>query len=124
MYRYLILVALLSGHVSAHQLTPTYPEWERSFVPRVIQTKMKLFNKRTDVEYFEFKVFDDDWNQIPFATSEKVLRVKYLENKEVTIYLREEDEPFARYICSKSKILSGNTDQITTVSSRICSKIK
>ena len=123
MYRYLVLL-LLAGTATAHQLTPTYPKLEMSFVPGVVQARMQLFNKRTDINYYEFQVFDKDWNSIPFAVNGKIQRVEYLETKNVDIYIQNENKDRATYICAKSKILAAEVEKVTSVSSRICSKIK
>jgi len=114
---------LLSGHVSAHEWTPTYPKLEQSFVAGVMQVKMRLFNKRQDVSFYTFEVFDNNYEHVKFATNERVIRVDYLRKKDIVIYIKEEDIGRARYVCSRSKILL-RKDTATLVSSRICSKIK
>lgn len=114
---------LLCGHVSAHEWVPTYPKLEQSFMPGVLQAKMRLFNKRDDVSYYTFEVYDKNFSHIKFATAERRLRVEYLEKKEVTIYIRVEDRGRAKYICSRSELLK-RPDTVTLVSSRICSKLK
>lgn len=124
MYRYLTLLMLwASGHASAHEFTPTYPELKPSYVPGVLSTKMTLFNLRSDVEYYEFGVFGAEWNKVPFAMQSKVMKFKHLDKKTVEIYIREKDSKDAVYICSKSKLLVDGGSK-TSVSSRICSKIK
>ena len=119
----MIVLILLSGHVSAHQWTPTYPKLQPSFVPGVLQTTMKLFNSRNDVSYYGFGVYDKDFNPVKFATSERVVQIDYLGRKDVVIYIREQDRDKAVYICSRSKIVAKDKTA-TVVSSRICSKIK
>ena len=80
---------------------------------------------RQDIEYFEFAVFDKDWEGVPFALSgDRIINIKHLERKEVRIFIRKQDVDRVTYICSKSKILAGQTRQITSVSSRICSKVQ
>lgn len=73
--------------------------------------------------YYEISVFDGQWNPIPFAATDKIVEVKYLQRKFIDIYIREKDKSRAVYICSKSK-LPPDGAMITMVSSRICSKIK
>ncbi len=122
--RYIMFcLILLTGHVSAHEWTPTYPKLEQSFVAGVLQVKMRLFNKRADVDFYTFEVLDKEYNHVKFAVNERVTRIDYLEKKEIVIYIRDQDVGRARYICSRSKLLLRN-DTATLVSSRICSKIK
>jgi len=124
MYRYLIILMLwASGHVCAHEFTPTYPELKPSYVAGVLSATMTLFNARDDVEYYEFGVFDAEWNKVPFAIQNKIMRFKHLEKKKVDIYIREKDSKDAVYICSKSKLLVDGGSK-TSIISRICSKIK
>jgi len=124
MYRYLIILILwASGHVSAHEFTPTYPKLKTSYVEGVLYATMTLFNARDDVEYYQFGVFDADWNKVPFAMQNKIMRFKHLEKKKVEIYIREKDSKDAVYICSKSKLLVDGGSK-TSIISKICSKIK
>jgi hypothetical protein len=123
MYRYLILLLMMSGHANAHEFTPTYPKLKNSYVEGVLYTTMTLFNKRPDVEYYQFNVFDKDWNKVPFAMQDKTMRIKHLEKKKIDVYIREKDRKEVKYICSKSKLVVGGSSK-TSISSRICSKIK
>ena len=124
MHRYLILLIIwTSGYASAHEFTPTYPKLKNSYVPGVLSTTMTLFNARSDVEYYEFNVFDAEWNKVPFAVQSKVMKIKHLEKKKIDSFIREKDRKEAVYICSKSKLISGTVSR-TSISSRICSKIK
>ena len=124
MLRYVCLILLsIGGFANAHQFTPTYPIFTPSFVEGIFSVQMELFNKRKEVEYYQIKVFDEEWNGIPFAMESKLLRVKYLENKKFNVYARKEDLSKIRYICSESMIVKGEV-QYTVITSRICSKIK
>ena len=120
-----ILLGLLGfgGYLHSHQLTPTYPELQQSHINGVHQTTMVLFNRREDVEYYEVDVFDDNWNSVPFAISERIIRLPFLERTQFTLYIRDIDKEDVRYICTKSKIIKDDL-QSAVVSSRICSKIK
>jgi len=109
--------------VSAHEFLPTYPRLQLSYVPGILHTEMELFNKREDIRYYEFSVWTEDWKKVPFATSEKIQQIDYLEKKRIDIYIREKDKHKAVYICSKSKLLKADVSR-TTIASRICSKIK
>ena len=124
MYRYLIIaMMLMSGYASAHEFTPTYPKLKTSYVANVLYATMTLFNKRSDVEYYEIGVFNADWNPVPFAVQDKIIRIKHLEKKKIDIYISEKDRKDAVYICSKSKLIVTGGSR-TSISSRICSKIK
>ena len=92
-------------------------------VEGVLQTKMKLFNKRQEVEYYELGVFDKDWNSIDFGSTDKLIKIGYLETKYIDVYVRWLDIKRAVYICTKSMLIAKRTDS-TLISSKICSKIK
>ena len=123
MYRPVILWLLLCGSVAAHDMTPTYPEWEMSFIPSAKMTTMQMFNKRQDVQWYQIGVFDEEWNQLPFVTRYKILRVKYLSRVKFDVYISDEYSDKAEYICSTSK-LRGNDNFKPIVESRICSRFK
>jgi|TARA_R100000951_G_scaffold61254_1_gene51478 hypothetical protein len=123
MYRPVILWALLSSIVAAHDMTPTYPKWKMSFIPSAKMTSMEVFNKRSDVQWYQIGVFDKDWQPIPFVTRYKILRVKYLSRVKFDVYVNDNDSKRAEYICSTSK-LRGNDDFKPIVESKICSRFK
>ena len=114
---------LASGCASAHEFTPTYPKLKKSYVEGILYTTMTLYNARKDVEYYQVKVFDGDWNKIPFAVKEKIIYIKHQERKKIDVYIKEEDKDRAVYICSRSKLILEGGGK-TAVESRICSKIK
>ena len=113
----------LSGYISAHQFTPTYPELSLSYVKGVYKADMLLFNNRQDISYYSIGVYDKDWKPVKFATENRIVKMQHLERKNITVYIREEDKEKALYICSKSKTLVDYA-QTSIVTSRICSKIK
>lgn len=124
MFRYVfIIMALIGGPANAHQFLPTYPKFEQSFVSGVLYTKMELFNKRNDVEFYELSVYDKDWNTIPFASESKLIQINYLQTKNVNVYIKREDLARVTYICTESKHKREN-GQNTVISSQICSKVK
>lgn len=130
MYRSIILkslIALLSGVLSvsamAHEWTPTYPKLSMSHIENVWTTRMKLFNSRNGIDYYDVSVFDQEWNAVPFAVLMNPMSVKYLETKYIDIYIRDKDKSRAVYICSKSKLYAIDTTK-PMLFSRICSKIK
>ena len=121
---YLILVLCLFGFQSnAHEMTPTYPVLDSSYIEGVVVAKMKLFNRRQDVEYYEINVFTEDWKSVSFATTDRLLKVDYNKNKMFNVYIRFADVKRTKYICTTSKVFKGG-NQETLVSSMICSKIK
>jgi len=125
MMRYYIMILLVSmcGHANAHQWTPTYPTLKNSYASGVLVTRMELLNSRKEITYYEIGVFDKDFLPVPFATAERIINLKYLSRKSVDIFIRRQDKSRAVYICSNSKLLAKGS-AITSISSRICSKIK
>ena len=117
------LFCVFGGPVQAHQFTPTYPQFDQSFVEGVLQTKMEIFNKRREVEYYELGVFDKDWNPVTFASDDRIIRVRYLETKKLSIYVKSEDLPKVTYICTESRLRKEDVKD-TVISSKICSKVK
>ena len=83
---------------------------------------MTLFNSREEIRYYQINVFDKDWKKVPFASTDRLLKIAYLETKEIDVYLRVRDIDKAVYICSHSKIVAGSK-QASLVSSKICSKL-
>jgi hypothetical protein len=127
--RYLILSVLiclmmlfLANKAMSHEMTPAYPELRNSYMPEVKQLNLKLFNRRSDVLYYEISVFDKEWEQIPFASTERIFKVNYLDRKSFTVFIRDRDVNSVGYVCTRSKLLKGGGP--TVVSSKICSKVK
>jgi hypothetical protein len=124
MFRYVFMImALIGGYANAHQFLPTYPKFEHSFITGVMYTKMELFNKRNDVEYYELNVYDNNWNSIAFASESKIVQVNYLQTKSVNVYVKKEDLVRVTYICTESKH-KRESGQNTVIASQICSKVK
>lgn len=107
----------------AHEMTPAYPKLESSYVAGVSVAKLKLFNRRSDVSWYEIGVFTSDWKPVPFASTSNIIEVGYNKRKLFDVYIRSKDIDKAVYICTESKVFKGK-EQVTLVSSRICSKIK
>lgn len=114
---------LLAFPAYAHEMTPAHPKLGPSHIEGVVRTELKMFNKRSDVEWYEVGVFDTDWNPVPFVTTYKVLRLPYLGHVKFDVYLRRQDAKRAMYVCSRSKLL-GNEAKETMVASRICSRLQ
>lgn len=110
-----------SGSLMAHELLPTYPKLEQSYVPNVYQTKVRMWNGRMDVEYYKVEVTDSEWNPVPFITNERTFRIKYMERKEIEIFIPSDAK--VTYICTRSMLEKGNP-QKSVISSKVCSKIK
>tara|TARA_R110000850_G_scaffold156948_3_gene281149 strand:- start:423 stop:776 length:354 start_codon:yes stop_codon:yes gene_type:complete len=111
----------LSGY--AHEMTPAYFKLKPSYIEDVSVTSMKLFNRRDDVKYYDIEVFTFDWKPIPFASEYKTINIGYNKSKLFDVYIRNNDIDKVVYICTQSKLFKG-TNQITLITSRICSKIK
>lgn len=118
-----LLGVLTHGFVWSHELTPTYPKLETSYMPGVLKADMHLFNSRKDINYYSVSVYDENWNPVKFATESKIIQMDYLDHKDIEVYVRKKDQEKAHYICTKSKILKGGSAP-TLLASRICSKIK
>ena len=126
MYRSVIIslfLLLISFSSYSHEMTPTYPRFEPSFMDGLLVTEMEIFNKRNDVKYYEIGVFDKDFQSIPFVSSFTVYEVDYLKKIKFEVYVRQKDEPNITYICSRSRVLEQKVSN-TSVTSTICSKIK
>ena len=108
---------------TAHEMTPTYPKLRPSHLDNVYVTRMEMFNKRNDVEFYEIGVFDKDFKPIPFVSSYEIIKLKYLGHVSFDIYIRKQDVSSAEYVCSTSKLRKDNKTK-NAVSSRICSKFK
>ena len=114
---------MFSHGAFSHEMTPTYPKWTYAYMEDLIVTRMQIFNKRNDVEYYEIGVFDKDWRPIPFVSQYTILNIKYLERAEVDVYIRESDKYNAEYICSRSKMRNMDL-RSSSISSKICSRFK
>lgn len=126
MYRSVIIslfLLLISFSSYSHEMTPTYPKFKDSFMDGLLVTEMEIFNKRSDISYYEIGVFDKDFQSIPFVSSFTVYEVNYLKTVKFEIYIRKNDEPQVTYICSRSRVLEQKVSN-TNVVSTICSKIK
>lgn len=121
---FILIFALGGMQASGHEFTPAYPKLEPAYIEGVLVAKMELFNRRNDVNFYEISVFDGEWNLIPFAATDKIIEVSYLQKKYIEVYIREKDKNKAVYICSKSKLTPKGDERVAIISSRICSKIK
>lgn len=118
---FFIAALFLAGKVSAHEMTPTYPNLVPSYVDGLVSAKMTMFNSRKDVDYFEIGVFDGEWNPVPFAATAKILRVPHGTSKTFEVFVRHKDKNRATFICSLSKLRTDSSAR-AIVSSKICSR--
>ena len=117
------LLFLLGGHSSAHQFTPTYPELKPAYIKGVDVVEMSIFNSREEISWYSINVFDEDWNTLPFASTDKLINLPYLDRKLIEVYTKRSDRSKVVYVCSKSKTLKSLKNPYI-ITSRICSKIK
>jgi hypothetical protein len=120
----LLVLALLSPTtpVVAHELTPTYPDLKPSYVDGLLVARLSMFNAREDVEYYEIGVYDESWNKVPFATTDKIAKVPYGEHKSFEVYVRKQDKKRAVYVCTVSKLRS-DKPSFAIISSKVCSRL-
>ena len=116
-------MASFAASTSAHEMLPTYPRLTPSYVDDVMTVKMRMFNKRQDVQWYEIGVFDSKWEPVDFVTGYRILKVDYLSHVRFDVYIRRNDAPKAKYICSQSK-LRREDYQGAVIASRICSKFR
>ena len=118
--RVITLLALLPfGSAVAHEMTPTYPKFELSYMTGISVTTMNIFNKRKDVSYYEIGVFTSKWEPVAFVSQYRILPMKYLDRLSFDVYVSNTALSSVEYICSVSQLKIG-----TTVSSKICSRVK
>lgn len=107
----------------AHDMTPTYPE-VKPYTDGIYKIETALVNRRSDVKYYEYGVFDEFWKELPFVVpGGKIVNIEYLDRKDVHVFIGKNDKDRVTYVCSGSKLLSDETYG-AGVSSRICSKVK
>jgi hypothetical protein len=117
-----LLLLACAGSVQAHEMTPAYPKLQSSHVAGVQKVSLEMFNRRSDVEYYEIGVFTKDFKPIHFVTQYSIINLKYLGRIKLDVYIRDEDVKDAVYVCSQSKLRS-DADKGASVSSKICSKL-
>lgn len=115
----LLATLTFSSTAIAHEMTPTYPVFKGSYMGGVSVTTMSLFNKREDVSYYKIGVFTSEWEPVRFVSKYNVIPMGYLESVDFDIYVHNSALDSVEYICSVSKLRTG-----TTVSSKICSRVK
>lgn len=121
---YLAVAAMASGPAVAHELTPTYPKLTPSYIPGVLSTHVVLWNARQEIDFYKVNVLDENMNPISFiATGGDLKKVDYLGRAHIEIFVREEDQDKATYICTESKLRKGSV-QRSLVASKVCSKIR
>ena len=121
-YVFMVVTILFATSAKAHEMVPTYPKLEPSFMEGLSKATMTMFNKRAEVDYYEIGVFTAEWEPIPFVSNYKVFKIPYLSTVTFDIFIRDEDKNRVEFICSKSKLRKADVTR-TAVSSRICSRV-
>jgi hypothetical protein len=119
----LMIALFFTSSAISHEMTPTYPKVKPSYVDGVSVTTMELWNRRSDAKFYYIGVYDEEWNPIPFATTDKIIQVGYLEKKNFEIYFRNTDLDNIEYICTISKLTKDDVTS-TGISSKICSRVR
>lgn len=117
-----LIFGLACGSATAHELTPTYPEFRRSFVDNISVTTMEIYNAREEIDFYRISVHDENWELIPFASSSNVIRVLHNERRTFDVYIRNADLDRIKFICTISSNQENQDD--TKISSRVCSRVK
>lgn len=117
-----VLALTLTAH--AHELTPTYPSAEPSYMDGVSKVTLTMFNRREDAKFYQIDVFDAEFNPIEFATTSRILEINYLKRKTFEVYFKSSNaNRIPTFICTTSKLEKEN-QTATVIESRVCSKIK
>jgi len=122
MKRLALILSLFATSVSAHEMTPTYPQLRPAYVDGLVTTELTMFNAREDVDYYEVGVFTVDWKAVPFATTSKILQVRHTERVSFDIYIRKTDQARATYVCTMSKLRSDKPSN-AIIASKVCSRL-
>jgi hypothetical protein len=109
--------------VNAHEMTPTYVKLMPSYMVGIHKASVRLYNRRSDVNYYQIGVFDSEFKPLPFTSLYKIVKVKHLNEASIDIYIKDEVVHEVVYVCSESK-LNKQVNVRTAVASRICSKVK
>ena len=118
-----MMLVAFCGPALAHEMSPTYVEFNSSYIENVLETNIEIFNRREDVDFYQVEVYDKDWEPIVFVTNTKIVNIKYLEKKSIDVYIKQADSDKVVYVCTLSRFIKDNVTK-TNVSSRICSKVK
>ena len=118
-----LLLLFTTKAAIAHDMTPTYPELQPSYMIGLLVADLEVFNKRNDIDFYEIAVFDSEWLPVPFVTSYKIIKLEYLERVRFSVYIRDDDKDRATYVCTKSRTRE-DPAPTTMISSTICSKFK
>jgi hypothetical protein len=103
-------------------MTPAYPVVRPSHVDGVVKVEMSLFNSREEIQWYQIELFDLNWTSIPFASSYRIMNIKYKEKKSFDVYIRKADIPKAVYLCTTSKVRKTSNSR-TLISSKVCSRL-
>ena len=98
-------MAAFCSPAMGHEMSPTYLQFDPSYIDNVLKTSIEVFNRREDVNYYEIEVYDKDRNPISFDTDAKVVNIKYLEKKSIDVYIRQSDKDRVVYVCTLSRFI-------------------
>jgi hypothetical protein len=118
----ILIFGLACGPAMAHELTPTYPEFRRSFMDGISVTTMELYNAREEVDIYKISVHTENWERIPFASASNVIKVLHNERYTFDVYVRNADLDRIEFICTVSSNPENQED--TEIASRVCSRVK
>lgn len=107
--------------VHAHQMSPTYPEWSDSYIDNVSTSRVRVFNKRENVRFYEIGVFDKNFKPIPFVTQYHLRGINFNQYATFDIYINNKYKKDAVYVCSESMLQDVKSSGVV---SKICSKFK
>ena len=68
-------------------MTPAYPKLKQSYIDGVYVTKMKLFNRRKEIEYYSIQVFTHDWKPLPFASTSRIINIGFNKRKLFEVFV-------------------------------------
>ena len=120
---FVIILAAFCSPAMGHEMSPTYLQFDPSYIDNVLKTSIEVFNRREDVNYYEIEVYDKDRNPISFVSDSKIVNLNYLEKKSIDVYIKNADRDRVVYVCTLSRFIKDDITK-TNVSSRICSKVK
>ena len=111
---------LFGTSVFAHQMSPTYPELKASYMDGLSTARVRVFNKREDVKFYEIGVFDKDMKPIPFVTQYHLRGINFNQYAIFDVFINDKYRDDAVYVCTESMLTEGKL----ALASKICSKFK
>jgi len=101
-----LILSLAAFNVWGHEFGPAQVELKPSiYNAEILETDVRLYNRRDDALWFEFKVYDKDFKPVPFNADSKIVRQETDSGKNYKIRIKRRDFERATYVCTISKIL-------------------